>query len=358
MKRSAMTLIELLAALVILSAVAAAAARTLQEASASARESALRAGAAQAIAACPDLTRALAGGALETEAWPRQVATADGQVWRVGFSVPEPAPPDEAPDVADGGQAGSAALQVVWATVVVERRGESGSGEWIEARRFETPVPLPEPTFAPNARGSSRRRRWRVDRICRDAERHRSAMTLIETLASLAILSMLAGVVGVWTTSTLRLQSRIAASGPDGLIVALSALRADLDSALLGESGPAIHLLDDGAALEIIAPPRGPGLGMLSTPPAWRTVRWRVDPALSALARTEIGDSDSTWLALENVAAWRAEIIERGASTGPLPRTAAEARPPDAIPGVSLAVRIERISDATGALEFRWESTP
>ena len=360
MKRSAMTLIELLAALVILSAVAASAASTLQEASASARESSLRAGAARALAACPDLTRALAGGAREDEAWPRELATADGQEWRVSFSVPEPAPPDEAPDVADSDEAGQVVLKVVWATVVVECRGGSESGEWIEVWRFETPVPPPppEPTIAPNERGSERRRRGRVGRRRRDLDPSRPAMTLIETLTSLAILSMLAGVVGVWTTSTLRLQSRIAASGPDDLIVALGALRADLDSALLGESGPAINVVDDGAVLEIIAPPRGPGLGMTNTPPSWRTVRWHVDPARSALVRTEIGDSDAVGVALENVAAFHAEIVEREAPSEAIRTQSSVGTSADAAPTIALAVSIDRIDAGSRSSDFRWESTP
>jgi len=360
MKRSAMTLIELLAALVILSTVAASAASTLQEASASARESALRTSAAQAVAACPALTRALAGGALECEVWPREVATADGRVWRVSFNVPEPAPSEEALDVAESDEAGHAALEVVWATVVVDRRGEPGGGEWIEVWRFETPVPPPPPgpTIAPGDRGSGRRPRGRVGRRRRDIDPNRPAMTLIEALASLAILSMLAGVVGVWTTSTLRLQSRIAASGPDELSVALSALRADLDSALLGESGSAINVVDDGAALELIAPPRGPGLGASSVAPWWRTVRWHVDPARSALVRTEIGDTEPTWVVLEDVAGFRAEMIGHDASSDPLRKTVANAPSADTIPMVSLVVSIDRIEAAPGPLEFRWESTP
>lgn len=357
MKRPAMTLIELLAALVILSAVAASAASTLQEASASARSSALRNGAAQALAACPDLARALTGGVREDEFWPREVSTSDGKRWRVSFATPEPLPQDIQTDAAILDEAESVGLDVAWATVVVQVRGEPGASDWIEAWRFETPIPNPEQTIPSGQASSTPRRRGRSDRRRCRSESQRSAMTLIETLASLAILSMLAGVVGVWTTTTLRLQSRIAASGPDELSVALAALREDLDSALPGDLGPVIKVLDDGAVVEVVAPPRGPGLGMSDTPPSWRTVRWQADSVRAALVRTEVGDSESTWIAAERVISIHAELVDTTSDA-----TIGGPNPPglsgDAASAISLLVRINWEDPSRNSSEFRWESAP
>lgn len=150
----------------------------------------------------------------------------------------------------------------------------------------------------------------------------RRAMTLLEVLAALVILSAFVAALGAWTSASARSVAATRAAAIDRLPVhrALAALRADLE-----ESSGVIEF-DDEANTVALVTNHAAGGGT----PAWKRVLWRYDAWASALLRSdrpmhESGEPRERTV-LEGVAGFRVERLGRGAAT------TAERPTPDAQP--------------------------